>query len=516
MMKRLFLLCVDAMMGRIRTIIAIILAVGVLGGCSDDDSFSTDRSNILTFEVDTLLLDTVFSSVASRTYTFWVFNKSADGIRIAQVRLEQGNQTGFRVNVDGTYLDNTTGSQVQGLEVRKGDSIRVFVELTSSYNGYDTPQLVEDNLLFTLESGVTQQVNLRAYSWDATLLDSVVISNDSTISSSMPLVIRQGLRVDSGATLTIIGPTTLYFSSGAGLDVYGQLHVEGSQGNEVVFRGDRIDYMFDYLPYDRVSGQWKGIRFYPSSSDNKIEYADIHSGEYGIQCDSAEYDSITPRFVLTNVTVHNCKGHGIYAVNSMFQLTNCQVTNTLGDCLAMYGGYANIVYCTLAQYYPFDSDRGVALRFANEYSDSPMPLYALNCINTIITGYSDDELMGSQTDADSAASFNYVFYNSLIRTPAITDSLELAGKFFDVIFESPDDSIEGKSHFVDIDADLQYYDFHLDSLSTARGKANISIGEMFTSVDRDGVERVDSADIGCYQYIAPIIDTEATEARRRR
>jgi hypothetical protein len=70
-------------------------------------------------------MDTVFSNVASRTYSFWVFNRPGDGIRLNTVRLRNGNQTGFRVNVDGSYLDNTTGSVVNDLEVRKGDSLQV-------------------------------------------------------------------------------------------------------------------------------------------------------------------------------------------------------------------------------------------------------------------------------------------------------------------------------------------------------------------------------------------------------
>lgn len=58
-------------------------------------------------------------------------------------------------------------------------------------------------------------------------------------------------------------------------------------------RGDRTDRMFDYLPYDRVSGQWQGIHLYSSSTQNSISYADIHSTMDGIVCDSAAFDSIT-------------------------------------------------------------------------------------------------------------------------------------------------------------------------------------------------------------------------------
>ena len=73
--------------------IGLLLAIMVFGltACSDDDSFSTSRNHQLTFSVDTVKMDTVFSNVASRTYSFWVFNRSGDGIRLNTVRLRNGN-----------------------------------------------------------------------------------------------------------------------------------------------------------------------------------------------------------------------------------------------------------------------------------------------------------------------------------------------------------------------------------------------------------------------------------------
>jgi CheY-like chemotaxis protein len=118
-----------------------------LVGCEDDDSFTTSTSARLTFSADSVKMDTIFSAVGSRTYDFWVYNHNNDGLRLLSVRLLQGNQTGFRVNVDGAYLDNSLGAVATDLEIRKGDSIRVFVELTSALTGRDGPQLVEDNLV---------------------------------------------------------------------------------------------------------------------------------------------------------------------------------------------------------------------------------------------------------------------------------------------------------------------------------------------------------------------------------
>lgn len=465
--------------------------------CTDDDSFSTSRGDLLTFSQDTICMDTVFSTVPTSTYSFWAYNNNSDGLRLSQVRLLRGRQSGFRVNVDGSYLDNATGGQVTGLEVRKRDSIRVFVELTSHQNYADIPTLVEDQLVFTLESGVEQKVNLRAWSWDALLCHDVVVSRDSVIATNKPIVIYGGLKVDSGVTLTIKAPSKLYFHSGAALEVFGRLAVKGSEGGDgnVVFRGDRTDKMFDYLPYDRVSGQWRGIRFHSSSTGNSICGADIHSADDGIVCDSAAFDSATVRLRLENVTIHNCKGTGLKAYNANIWMANCQLTNTLGDCLAIYGGRAVVAGCTLAQFYPFDADRGVALRFTNFVGDSDYPLYMVECYNTLVTGYGDDEVMGETKD--STGVFNYYFSHCLLRTPAETDSAKMA-PFDHVIWETSEDTIQGMAHFVKVDADRQEYDFHLDSLSTARGKA---VYLPLYPFDRDGVARKKSnPDIGCYEF----------------
>ena len=165
----------------IKNIIFLIGAMLFCASCSDDDSFTTSTSNLLTFSTDTVKMDTVFSRIPSSMRSFWVFNRSGDGIRCSNIRLAKGNQTGFRVNVDGTYLGQTAGFQTHDVEIRNKDSIRVFVELTSVDNGKMEPQKIEDDLVFTLESGVEQKVNLNAFTWDADILTDVVVKEDKEV-----------------------------------------------------------------------------------------------------------------------------------------------------------------------------------------------------------------------------------------------------------------------------------------------------------------------------------------------
>lgn len=444
-----------------RILLFLIWCVGLLTACSDNDSFTTSRYDLLTFSIDTVKMDTVFANVGSRTYSLWVYNHSGDGIRISTVRLRNGNQTGFRVNVDGTYLDNTLGSVATDLEVRKGDSICVFVELTAMENGQTEAQLVEDDLVFSLESGVDQRVNLRSYAWDAIKLKDLVVSRDTLIESLKPIVIYgDGIEVDSGAVLTL-RHSTLYFHDKAGIAVRGTLMAEN-----VVLRGDRLDHMFDYLPYDRVSGQWAGVSFASSSRGNRLENTQIRNAMTAVSLEEpAVLDTLQQRLTMNHCIVHNAKGDGIIANNSYIGLSYCQLTNTLGNCLTIFGGKAEVDHCTLAQFYPFNTTaRGVALVLASSNGYEVYPTLRIDCKNTIVTGYADDQVMVYQADS---ATINYTFADCLLRTPAVEGDTV---NFKRIQWETPSDSIQGKQHFAVVDERNLIYDFHLDSLSTAKGK----------------------------------------------
>ena len=411
----------------------------LLTACEDNDTFSASRGNLLSFPADTLELDTVFSTVPSATYAFWATNRSEDGIRINTVRLERGNQSGFRVNVDGTYLD-PVGSD---FEVRKGDSILVFVEITTRENHALEPQLVEDNLLFMLESGVVQSVNLRTYSWDAQKIDSLVIRRDTTIESSVPLVVYRDIRVEEGATLTLRN-TELYFHDGAGMEVNGQL-----MADNCLFRGDRLDHMFAYLPYDRISGQWRGINISKMSDYNEFRNSVIRNAVDALVCDSTQLK-------MENCMVHNSSGAGIKATNCDVMLSYCILSNTLGDCLSVAGGIVYVDHCTLAQFYPFSAKRGAALRFTN----AARGLY-IDCINSLVTGYESDVVMGEVTD--TLIAYDMHFADCVLRTDSVADD----ERFERIIWETPKDTVQGKQHFRTVDEDNLYYDFRLDSISPA-------------------------------------------------
>lgn len=470
-------------------ILAALISAVAFTSCEDDDTFSASPSNVLTM-VDTLSLDTVFTRIPSSSKSFWIYNKSGDGIRCANIKLQHGNQTGFRVNVDGQYLGENAGYQLSNVEIRKGDSIRVFVELTSKQNYADGPQLKEENLVILLESGVQQKVNLRAMTWDADTVHTLRVSSDTTIANlQRPLIIFKGIEVDSAATLTIGQGTTLYFHDDAGINVSGTLKCKGDSTANIVLRSYRLDNMFDYLKYEDAPGHWQGIHFTPSSYGNEIDFTDLHGSYDGIVCDSSDVSRL--KLTLLNSTIHNCQGYGVKARSCQMLVGNCQITNTLRDCFHVVGGDVEMYNCTLAQFYPFDANRGNALYFSNTDGTYNIPLEGFTMVNSIVTGYAEDVILGTTCD-DSTCVFAYRFHNDILRTEASKDTIA----FTNVIWETPEDSINGDKHFVLVDIDKQRYDFHLDSLSTARGKADPKYALPFC---RDGRKRDENyMNLGCY------------------
>lgn len=462
--------------------------------CDDTMSFTADRSALLSFSADTVQFDTVISTVGSSTRQLMVYNRNADGLRIVSVRLQKGSTTPFRVNVDGTYLEPESGARAYDFEVRTGDSIRVFAEVTMPSNGQDAPVQLSDTLIFMLESGVEQGVIFSAVGQDAYMWHGKVITADTLLEAGRPIVVYDSLSVAEGVTLTMAPGVALYFHDGADLWVHGRVVAEGTLQQPVVFRGDRTDRMFDYLPYDNTPSRWGGIRLREKSQDNRFVYVDIHSASYGIACDSSATD--VTKLTLENSVIHNVGGEGLGLYHCRSYVRNTQISNTLGHCVAVVGGWTEFVHCTVAQFYPWDAGRGNALYMANKWLALDYPLEHAHFRNCLITGYADDVVNGNIEDEQN--NVDYCFDHCVMRTVESDD----AARFVNVFYEKPDEEGTGESQFRLFDTDNFLYDFRLESVSAARdrGAHEWAVG---CPTDRYGVSRMDdnAPDAGCYEYV---------------
>lgn len=444
--------------------------------CDDEEEYTVSPSALLEFSTDTVRFDTVFTTIGSSTRLFKVYNRGDESLMIPSIRLAGDGETGFRVNVDGM-----SGTAFSDVELRDGDSLYVFVEVTVDPRDENNPFLLRDSLIFSLQSGLLQQVQLEAYGQDMVVIRGRVFKQDATLTGDRPYVVYDSIVVDSGSVLQLAEGTRLHFHSGAFMRVDGTLRAEGTATRPVVFRGDRLDNMFDYLPYDRLDNQWGGITLGSSSYDNYLNYVDIHSGGWGIRCDSA--DAAESKLTIENSVIHNVAGDALSAVNGRLWVGNTELTNAGGHCLRVRGGDVQVVFSTLANFYPW-TYRGAALSLSNEWC----PLTRADFRSCIITGYSSNELMMWPTSVSDSLTFNYHFDHCMIDVP--TDSIQ-GDCYVACVADSVGAEVSRIDNFPSIDTDIFYYDFALDSLSRAVGAGNPADARLLYPVDRLGRSRLD-------------------------
>ncbi len=480
-------------MRRLLYLYTLAACFGIIA-CDDYDKWTTSPTAVLTFSDDTVAFDTVITGQGSSQRTLVAFNHNDRGLRIQSVELASGEASHFLVNVDGQYL---YGGRGEDFEVFGKDSIYIRLAVNLPETDSDDIQPYADELVFLLESGVRQSVTLTAQGMDVTVMRGEIIAADTTLQAHRPYLVYDSLVVAAGAVLTLTEGCTLMFHDETSLLVHGSLKAIGAEEKPVTFRSDRTDHMFDYLPYDNTPNRWGGIHFFGDSHDNVLTQCDIHAGDYGIICDSTDVDVDTaPLLVMNNSVVHNVGGTGLQLRHCVTQVTGTQISNSLGDCVYILGGAHTFIQTTIAQFYPFSSARGDALYISNYANDTAYPILWAHFINCIITGYSEDVIMGNIVEGDDALC-DYLFSNSLLRTVASDDTQ----RFVDIRYDLPDSvEVSGKDNFVHFDATNYIYDFTPDSLSAARGLADPAYAREYPT-DRNGTSRLaDGApDAGAYE-----------------
>ena len=346
------------------------LLLTLTAGCWQDEEFSTAPTDLLRFSTDSVNFDTVISGQPTNTRTFMVYNPNARSLRISRAFLGRGTESVFRVNIDGTFLEN---GEASNFELYAEDSLRVFLEMTAPVSDSDEPVAVEDELTFVLESGQTQSVTLTAYGQDVVVLKGWTVTADTTLTARRPYQVYDSLVVAPDVTLSLPAGARLYFHPDARLIVHGTLRAEGALGNEVMMRGDRMGNMFSNQPYDLIPGQWGGIVLTSGSYGNIFKYCDIHSGSFGLRCDSADVSREKVR--IENSVLHNVSGDVLTARACSLFVGNSQLTNAGGNCVTLYGGSSRFVHCTIANFYAFTGGRGVALSYTNADGSIPYPLH---------------------------------------------------------------------------------------------------------------------------------------------
>ncbi|MDO9510998.1 MAG: hypothetical protein Q7J34_04505 [Bacteroidales bacterium] len=393
-----------------------------LSSCSKKD-FDTDPSLKLTFSADTVIFDTIFTTIGSVTQTLMVYNPNDTRLKISEIRLGAGESSRYKINIDGTptYL-------LKDIEIDAGDSLYIFVKVTIDPNNQTSPLIVDDSLMF-VTNGNLQKVKLVAWGQDAIYhrpdhfptdfpAYSIVPCN-SIWTAGKPHVIYGWLVVDSACNLQIEAGAMVYFHNNAVLMVYkdGSLQVNGQVDSEVSFRGHRTDPYYKDLP-----GQWGGILFSQGSRQNVLNHAVILNGTLGVQVDQTE-DMSQPQLVINNTRIGNMSLGGLSGNATWIQSENLVIEGCGEYSLSINGGIYQFKHLSAGNYWTASARQNAALVMRNYFIGSdgqPIAVQPTEVFfgNSVIYGNRSDEIGIAPVEGNGT--FTWSFDHCLLKTNPVS------------------------------------------------------------------------------------------------
>jgi hypothetical protein len=447
--------------------------VGYLFSCEDEKYLSSSDVK-LRFSTDTVMFDTVFTTLGSTTEHLKIYNPYNQKLLISSVRLAKGEMSNFRLNINGV-----SANEVKDLEIAPFDSVYIFVEVTVDPNGQNLPLVVKDSILFVTNSN-HQDVDLVAWGQDFKLIKQKKLQT-TTWTNEKPYLVYNYAFVDSNATLTIEPGTKIFFHKDAGLYVKGRIVAKGTVDNPIVFQGDRLEDVYANIP-----DQWSQILLYSGSKNNEFSNVEIKNANIGLQVGNIEDEGFAT-VKLYNTKIQNMAYAGIFAMKSEIEAQNCLITNCGSFAVALLvGGSYEFIHSTIANYWGGYSSKvrstpSVLIQnFVSVKKDQPDyvgDLSKATFSNCIITGNVFDQnelLLVKRNDA----LFNYKFDRCILQ---VADTFKTSNE------EHYLNIMKGiNPKFVD---PYKKFNFELDTLSPAKDSGKVTIGRLVPA-DLKGRDRL--------------------------
>ncbi len=404
-------------------ILSALTAIILLNSCRDTP-ISDDPDEKLEFSNDTLLFDTVFTTFGSTTKFFKVFNPNANkALNISSVMLAGGEQSPYRLNIDGEATNAKTDIQIEPL-----DSMYVFAELTVDPSGENLPFVVQDSVVFNV-NGNLQDVDLVAYGQNAHFLFRDTLKDDVVWQDDKPYVIIEYIEIDSLATLTIEEGVRVHMHNGASIVATGSMIVNGTKDSVVTFQGTRLEANYQDIP-----GQWGGIFLQRNpNATYSFEYTNIRNAIFGLGV-GLDLNQNYFEFVggeeafctVKNSIVQNSFGANIYTLASNVYVENTLIYNSNNPVWAALGGYMEMVHTTISSptnsRYTHTTPSVILSGIFQAAENLPLATAPLEAkfTNCIVWGGIEEEI-GIIEDTLTFASFDYTFENCILKTDSLTD-----------------------------------------------------------------------------------------------
>ena len=392
---------------RLKLLILSLFTGFLFAACNKDEEITFDANAKLAFSTDSVLFDTVFTSIGSSSRRLKISNPNEAAIILSNIKLSGGNTSAFSLNINGQPL-----AEINNLKLNGTDSINVFVKVNINPTTESLPFVVQDSILFYF-NGQKRSIPLVAYGQNANFIKNSTIANDIVWDSKLPYIIYNSLTVAENATLTINPGSKILFHGNSTMSVRGTLKVNGTKADTVLFTSDRLEQL-----YANETGQWNGIHFYPESKNSSINYAVIKNATAGLTVDGRS-TSLQPKLLLTNTIVKNMEVVGllgyetdIAAFNNLFY--NCGQYLLYGA----GGGSYNLKQNTFAGYQDNKFARKTAAVYLSDFiSTTQFSNLSLQLSNNIIYGVLADEFL---IDKKSAATIlTTVLKNNLFKSTKV-------------------------------------------------------------------------------------------------
>lgn len=457
----------------------LILIIINLASCKKEN-FYTGNDKVLNFSTDTLQFDTVFTTIGSSTKSFIVYNSLNKPLRINSIRLAKGNQSYFRININGIST-----RELKDVELEAKDSLFIFVEVKIDPNNSNNPLVVQDSIEFHVNNAM-QDIDLVAYGQDVYLINAKIIEQNEYWQADKPYLIYNSMLIDSNVTLSIANGAILYFHNKSRMYIKGTLIANGSLQEPIIFRGDRLEHW-----YDKIPGQWDGIYFVMGSKDNIMNYCEIRNAIIGIQVDTLASLN-QPTLTLSNCKILNMNAAGLFAQGSTIKVWNSIFANCGQFAIALtIGGAYEFYHCTIFNNWYYTNRQTPSVWLNNYYKDingnyQVRPLEKAIFANTIIYGNKETEVLIDEFP--SSPIFNYEFKNCLIKVG--TDVNTTNTNHWINIFKNEPPQLKDPSN----------EKFELDSLSFCINKGDLNVGALFPW-DFNGNSRISDnmPDLGAFE-----------------
>lgn len=468
-------------MKKLSFLLFISLLVLIIFSCRDDYNYDP-ASKPLRFSKDTVMLDTVFSTVRSETYVLKVYNQQNDDVVIPGIYLEKGSFSQFKINVDGFEGNSSNANNFQNIPLRSKDSLYIFIEIAPK--GISTSEALADEDLIFNTIGNTQKVKLLSLIEDAEFYFSKSgtkeISHDLFWNSSKSKVIYGTLKLTNNANLSVSEGTKIYLHKNASIliDSGSVLTLNGSLHKEVIIRGDRHESRYDSLP-----GNWNQIRL-ARNSLAKVNHTVIKGGN------NAFYLEDNAQLIISNSKIYNFLYGGIYSIGGNVEGKNLALNNCgTSDLIALYGGNYDFTHCTFANYWNLNAGAGYAVYLSNSHQKSGKLQYKQlnasfkNCILWV------NNYNSLYIDNNPNAPFLYSFDTNLIKNNSNSIHVDTDNNFIHTILNK--DPLFYKTGYSECLLSLT-------EDSPALGKGNLTYA-LSVPLDINGFPRTSAPALGAYQ-----------------